>query len=240
MTITHAWCARHHYARATGHATRGTRITPAIYAAVPHGAPPLRGPVAVGRNVPIAPPRRIARGGSPPRCAAWHRAHAESFACRGSVRGTVRGRVAHPARCRDRAAITPAHYLWAHYPRPRGTRITRAARWSAATARGGSPPSRLAPYRHYTRSSRARITPPVRTRPCARCRAPWCGPVAVGRDVPIAPPRRIARGGSPPRCVAWRCAIFAITHAKFARPRGDAHYPGGAMRTSRPTAITHA
>ena len=33
------------------------------------------------------------------RCAAWQVAHAESFACRGSVRGTVRGRAAHPARC---------------------------------------------------------------------------------------------------------------------------------------------
>ena len=51
-----------------------------------------------------------------------------------------------------------------HYPRPRGD----AARWSAATARGGSPPSRLAPYRHYTRKISRRITrtsrdvPPVR------------------------------------------------------------------------------
>ena len=67
----------------------------------------------------MSPSRRcaIARGGSPPRCAAWQVAHAESFACHGSVRDTVRGRVAHPARCHDRAAI---------YPRPRGN----AARWS--------------------------------------------------------------------------------------------------------------
>ena len=49
--------------------------------------------------------------------------------------------------------------------------------------------------------------------------------------------RAIARGGSPPRCAAWHPAFFArkiraaITHA---------HYPGGAIGTSRPTAITPA
>ena len=54
--------------------------------------------------------RKNCRGGSAPRCGAWQVAHAESFACRGSVRGTVRGRAAHPARCPYRAAITHAHY----------------------------------------------------------------------------------------------------------------------------------
>ena len=101
------------------------------------------------------------------RCAAWQVAHAESFACRGSVRGTVRGRAAHPARCHDRAAITTqnshAHYpggamvgrrasrlapyrhYTRHYTREIRPRITHAhysaARWSAATARGGAPPT---------------------------------------------------------------------------------------------------
>ena len=87
----------------------------------------------------------------------------------------------------------------------------------------------IAPYRHYTRALRTqnshahpaiapRITdyaralrayPVVRCRCVRTARVPWCGPVAVGRDVPIAPPRRIAR------CAAWHCAKFArrITHA---------------------------
>ena len=93
-------------------------------------------PVAVGRDVPIAPPRRIARGGSPPRCAAWQVAHAESFACRGSVRGTVRGRAAHPARWS--AAGPPGSRR--HFP----TRITRAARWSPV----GAPHSRPTAITH--------------------------------------------------------------------------------------------
>ena len=70
--------------------------------------------------------RATARGGSPSaRCAAWHRAHAESFACRGSVRGTVRGRAAHPARCHNRAAITHAKFARGGSP-PRPTAITHA------------------------------------------------------------------------------------------------------------------
>ena len=87
-------------------------------------------PAATGRCDAIGTSRRraIARGGSPPRCAAWHRAHAESFACRGSVRGTVRGRAAHPARCHNRAAITHAIFARA-LPRRRDRDI--------------------APYRHY-------------------------------------------------------------------------------------------
>ena len=64
------------------------------------------------------------------RCVAWQVAHAESVACRGSVRGTVRGRAAHPARCHDRAAITHAHY-------PR--------------ALPGRRDGDIAPYHHYTR-----------------------------------------------------------------------------------------
>ena len=94
------------------------------------------------------PPRLIARGGSPPRCVAWQVAHAESFACRGSVRGTVRGRAAHPARCPFRAAIYPRkirtpHCLW-----------RLATPWRRTTPRGALPRSRL---RHQ------RQPPPART-----------------------------------------------------------------------------
>ena len=92
--------------------------------------------MAVGRDVLIAPPRLIARGGSPPRCVAWQVAHAESFTCRGSVRGTVRGRAAHPARYPYRAAITPAIFARprgdTHYPRA----IARSGLASRALARG--------------------------------------------------------------------------------------------------------
>ena len=121
-----------------------------------------RDPAAGAPQPPGSRRRAIARGGSPPRCAAWHPviparaprprpvvrsrcgrarcphraaapsarcaawrvAHAESFACRGSVRGTVRGRAAHPARCHNRAAITHAKFARALHQR-----ITPAARW---------------------------------------------------------------------------------------------------------------
>ena len=74
----------------------------------------------------------------------------------------------------------------------------------------------------------------------------------LGRHRPwgLPPPgsrrRAFARGGSPPRCAAWhpaplprappvsRCAALSCD------PCTHAHYPGGAMGTSRPTAITHA
>ena len=109
-----------HYTR-EGRTPYPLHITRAITSAVRTARAPWCSPVAVGRDVPIAPPRlaavrglasrtprtpsprAITRGGSPPRCAAEHRAawqvaHAESFACRGSVRGMVHGRAAHPAR----------------------------------------------------------------------------------------------------------------------------------------------
>ena len=74
--------------------------------------------------------------------AAWQVAHAESFACRGSVRGTVRGRAAHPARCHDRAAI---------YPRGLRTATGRCG------AMGTSPPTAIT-HAHYPRKIRMRIT----------------------------------------------------------------------------------
>ena len=73
--------------------------------AVSHCALPLPCAPLVSRCGRARCPHRAAAPSA--RCAAWHRAHAESFACRGSVRGTVRGRAAHPARCHNRAAIYP-------------------------------------------------------------------------------------------------------------------------------------
>ena len=56
-------------------------------------------------------------------------------------------------------------------------------------------------------------------------------PVAVGRDVPITPPTRAPLRAPPvPRCRAL----------PLPRSITPAHYSGGAMRTSRPTAITPA
>ena len=116
------------------------------------------------------------------RCAAWHRAHAESFACRGSVRGTVRGRAAHPARCHDRAAIYPRALPGGAMRTSRPTAIThaRSARKIRTRITHGHGTMRcdgdIAPYRHYARKIRTRIT---------RAHRPWGLPTA--------------RGGSPPR-----------------------------------------
>ena len=94
-------------------------------------------------------------------------------------------------------------------PAPFRTRIPSPPRCLAATARGGSPPSRLAPLLHprgalayypggamiggrasrlapsrpYTREWHPAPSPaPVCVRPRAACRAPHSCPVAVGRD----------------------------------------------------------
>ncbi len=151
-------------------------------ASVRHTPPraPRPCPVAVGRDVPIAPPRQrrgarlciprtmhtpspapsgplaraaapYARGGSPPRCAALHPAyHAHP--------------VGLPRLCR------PHHY-------------TRAL--------PGRRDGDIAPYRHYTRDNRT------------LCPRPVPRPVARFSITPTHFPRCIARGGSPPR--AARC-----------------------------------
>ena len=80
-------------------------------------------PVARSRCGRARCPHRAAAPSA--RCAAWNPANAESFACRGSVRGTVRGRAAHPARCHNRAAITHAKFARGGSP-PRPTAITHA------------------------------------------------------------------------------------------------------------------
>ena len=121
----------------------------AVLYPAPRRRAPCSCPVAVGRDVfarggsPLAPPHRIARGGSPPRCAAWQVAHAESFAgaspCAPHSRAGRGVRSPHPRPCRGteplRPAITPAHY-------PGGAMVGRRA-------------SRLAPYRHYARAIRS-------------------------------------------------------------------------------------
>ena len=114
---------------------------------------PWCGPVEAGRDGRPSPPVGAphppgSRRRASARCAAWQVAHAESFACRGSVRGTVRD------------AITNANYVPLLHPRMASRAIARAP-----------------------------LPCPVATPPRAACRVPWCGPVAVGRDVPIAPPR---------------------------------------------------
>ena len=153
------------------------RAHPSCGIAVRTPRAPLRAhrpcPVAVGRDVPIAPPRHrrgarlgiphLCRAPSPPRCAAWHRAHAESIACRGSVRGTVRGRAAHPARCHDRAAIYPRAIFARAFMHGHG-----------AMRRDGD----IAPYRHYARMVRTAIfarhyAPPERTQNSHAHRLRW-------------------------------------------------------------------
>ena len=93
------------------------------------------------------------------------RAHAESFACRGSVRGTVRGRAAHPARCHDRAAITPAHYPGGAMGTSRPTAIMHARGARNICTRNICP--RGAPA-HDRGALRAAITPAKFVRHAAR------------------------------------------------------------------------
>ena len=94
--------------------------------------------------------RRVRLGGRA-RCphraaAAWQVAHAESFACRSSVRGTVRGRAAHPAR-----------YLATGPPGSRPTAITPENFACVLSARCAPSPAR-----HRRAPSPA---PPVAPRP---------------------------------------------------------------------------
>ena len=166
-----------------------------------------------------------ARGGSPPRCAAWHRAHAESFACRGSVRGTVRGRAAHPARCHDRAAITHAKFA-----RALRTRLGGRAR---CPHRAAAPSARCAAWSH------AHYAHGMAVRPVS-------GALGVTRR--RAPARLLGGARRRPRQNSQR-VLLAIpngtlptrgAHAIFARALCTATGRCGAMGTSRPTAITHA
>ena len=97
------------------------------------------------------------------------------------------------------------------------------------------------PIAHYTRALPgrrdgrppglpARALPPLRPRNshAIRRRTPWCGPVAVGRDVPIAPPRhrRGARLGIPRhRRVPLPCAPPGRRDGRPQPPVGAPHRP---------------
>ena len=74
--------------------------------------------------------------------------------------------------------------------------ITRAARWG----------HRALPPLHPRNSPALPLAAP-------RGAVPWCGPVAVGRDVPIAPPRLA-------RCAAWPPVL------PLAKPRGAVPWCG--------------
>ena len=167
--------------------------------------------------------------------------------------------------------------------------LTRCAAWPPAL-----PPRHFARGRAHCPRPVACAPPRFRTPPPhlasrPRHRAPWCGPVAVGRDVPIAPPRRwrgerlgIVQNSHAHLCVrratavrtplpmrifrtritrAARCphraaapapvaarhsrrhaigAVRGLASCEIRTQYSHAHYPRGAMGTSRPTAITHA
>ena len=105
----------------------------------------------------LAPPRHYPWRLSPPQCAAWHRAHTlrvlHAAACQRGLpaRGTVRGRIAHPARWS--AAGPPGSRR--HYPRNIRARITHD---HGARALPGRRDGDIAPYRHYPRALPTRIT----------------------------------------------------------------------------------
>ena len=112
---------------------------------------PARVPLPCAPSVRLGGRARCPHRAAAPsaRCAAWHPvrpchyaagqvAHAESFACRGSVRDTVRGRAAHPARCHDRAAIYQRALCTPHCPWRLATPALRSP--PRCIARGGSPP----------------------------------------------------------------------------------------------------
>ena len=89
----------------------------------------------------------------------------------------------------------------------------------------------------------SRAPPRAVLHPAPRRRAPCPCPVAVGRDVfarggsPLTPPRPIARGGSPPRCVAWQ-----VAHAESfagASPCAPYRLPGLPARAGRDVRSSH-
>ena len=129
------------------------------------------------------------------------------------------------------------------------------ARYLAATARGGSPPSRLAPRcaawhpaawhraprwgggvtgRRALRGYRGRTeTPPAILSACATCHAPWaCAPPVPRCPVPLRVPvvrSRCGRARCPHRAAApsARCAAWHPAHAESFACRG---LPAGAPR----------
>ena len=123
--------------------------------------------------------------------------------------------------------------LWESYQkiRPSAT-APRTPHHSAPRCRAPHPrptpaPRCRAPHSRPVAALHTRVSLP-RSTPAPRCRAPHSRLVAVGRDVPIAPPRH------------RRGARLCIPLLLVRTPLSHAHYPGGAMGTSRPTAITPA
>ena len=146
--------------------------------AVRTARPPLRQGAMLGRRVSrLAPPRRIARGGSPLRCAAWQVAHAGSFAgaspCAPHSRAGRGVQSPHPRHSRGPSPTPPAPR---HYTRTLPVR------------RDGD----IAPYRYYTRVVRPRRAHPRALPPLAR--APSPSPVAA-RHSPAVAHRRHAPCG---------------------------------------------
>ena len=206
--ITPAWCA--------------PALSHAIYAFERTARAPWCGPVAVGRDVPIAPPRLGAVPGLASRAFAARRGGAPRF------RGAGGDRTPRPARLWGAHGDAPSKTLSVCYLQSHAT----AGAWRRWRGRGGREGSGradckavhraearrrdgdIAPYRHYARGGSpspanfARNAPALCTIPpslAPRCRTPLrtprSGPVAVRR-------RAIARGGSPPRAAApWRGAV---------------------------------
>ena len=155
----------------------------------------------------MSPSRRcaIARGGSPPRCAAWQVAHAESFACRGSVRGTVRGRAAYPARCPHHAASPHAIAPPVGAPHPPGAASpsARCAAWHRAPPR---PPPRAPACGLASRPSR---------RPRAQLPRPHRKPSKLPTD----PPRLCAPIRPAPSLFVFLCVNkLAPAHRPWSPP----------------------
>ncbi len=177
--------------------------------------------------------RAIARGGSPPRCAAWHRAKFARARCGYGAaalprvgmtrRRALRGPGA-PAGGRGRTE-TPPEKLSAcdtcHCARAGGIAHAGGARpYRTSRVHGallGRRDEDIAPYRHYAREIRTAITHAK----FARVITPaWCGAITHAKFARVITP-------------AW-CG--AITHAKFARPlrmRGAPPVPYETIHTFR-------
>ena len=164
-------------------------------------------PVAVGRDVPIAPPRRIARGGSPPRCAAWHPAPSPHLPARAVPLAGFRGAIPVDVR-RSPSPPSPSRAAWhpAKFARALPTATGRCgamgtSRPTAITPAWSAPPFIYPRALPGCRDARLGIVHTLRVLHAAALSAARCaaGP-RTRRDVMIAPP---------------------FTHAQYSH----AHYP---------------
>ena len=141
----------------------------------------------------MSPTRRRAMA----RCAAWHPAHAESFACRGLPAGAPRPR--HGAR-QGRAPGAMLGRRVSRLAPPLLTRITHAH--YPGGAMGTSRPTAITPAIYAPRAHRPY---PVAVRRCGGARCLAAGPpgsrrraIDAVRGLASRAPRPFARGGSPP------------------------------------------